>query len=90
MTDRPATRWHRVNAASFMSEMAGNGTLTLEGRPRPDVQTRQWWTLQWTADDGRVVCTVEASSLTLLFKRAVAMEMEVEEHQERAEEEANG
>jgi hypothetical protein len=90
VTDRPTTRWHRVNTASFLNEMAGNGRITLEGRQRPDVQTRQWWTLQWTADDGRVVCTVEASSLTLLLKRAAAMEMDVEERQERAEEEENG
>lgn len=74
------TPWSEVNGLAFMRDTLLNGvtkeelksTLTVE--TRLDVDTRRWWTLEWTGADGTKQ-TVSAGTAERVFERAAEREM---------------
>src|SRR4051794_24027912 len=90
---REATPWARVNLPAFMREMSWNGEhsaqqagppVTLTLRYRHAVSTREWWTLEWTGEDGERH-TAESQDFDLVLWRAAELEIRARANQERQE-----
>ena len=71
------TPWLRFDLHAFLRQMGHNGEVVLTYRARPEVATRQWWSVRWTDDYGHTHGTA-ASSLQLLLRRAAEQEMACE------------
>jgi hypothetical protein len=69
--------WLRFDLRAFLRDAGERGEVKILYRRRPDVATREWWDLGWTDQAGRPASTA-ASSLQLLLRRAVEVEMDAE------------
>jgi hypothetical protein len=65
--------WVNISLNAMIRDVLDNGAVTLTVRPRPDVQTRRWWVLEWNSADATPQ-RVEASDLQLLLRRAAETE----------------
>lgn len=87
------TPWASVNLHSFISEMLYNEQTQKWGQPldepkrgevvlrvvyRPDVASRQWFTLQWVGSDGDLA-EVQAQRFDLLMWRAAQTEIKTQD-----------
>lgn len=65
--------WVNISLLAMIRDVVDGGRVTLTVAPRPDVQSRRWWRLEWTGADERPH-GVEASDLQLLLRRAAETE----------------
>lgn len=65
--------WFNISLNAMIRDVLENGAVTLTVRPRPDVQTRRWYSLYWTGADG-APHGAEASDMQLLLRRAAEAE----------------
>lgn len=89
---RNRTPWAHMSAKSFMTEMMYNGApkgkddhptaVAIQVIYRPDVASRQWWTITWPSESGE---RLEASAQELELALWRAAEMELSRRQARAE-----
>lgn len=89
---RNKTPWAQMSAKSFMTEMMFNGApkgkddhataVAIQVIYRPDVASRQWWTITWPSESGE---RLEASAQQLDIALWRAAEMELSRRQARAE-----
>ncbi len=84
---REHTPWARISLLAFMQEMAWNKPpdanaweheIVLKCHLRPAVDTRLWWTLEWTGADGERH-SVDSKEFDLLLWRAAEMESRIQE-----------
>lgn len=81
---RNETPWAVVSLSAFMREMMFQGKVTFSCGHRPSVASRQWYTIEWTDENGdrRIA---EAQEWDLCLWRAAQIELQVREQQKTAE-----
>lgn len=65
--------WMTISLMAMFRDLGDNGKVTLAVRPRHEVQTRRWWSLEWIGADKKPH-VVDASDLQLLLRRAAEVE----------------
>lgn len=65
--------WVTISLMEMIRDVLDHGSVTLVVRRRPDVQTRRWYELSWTAADGEPRGAV-GSDMQLVLRRAAEIE----------------
>jgi len=81
---RNETPWAVMSLSAFMKEMAYSGKVSFSCVYRPSVASRQWYTIEWTDENGdrRIA---EAQEWDLCLWRAAQTELQVREQRKTAE-----
>lgn len=65
--------WVSVSLLEMIRDVLDEGSVTLVVKRRPDVQTRRWYELTWTAADHEQRTAI-GSDLQLVLRRAAEIE----------------